>query len=1080
MHVVTTSTPSVNMTSTRVLIVEHDLVTADQLRRSLAIDPSGTVSSSTVATLSEALQMLERIHTDCVLLDLGLPDSSGLDALETILDRHPGVAVVVLTRRHNDQVAIDAVRLGAQDHLCTRDLTAHDLQRSVGYAVERTSARLAERRLTMLLNRAAEVVLVIDAEQTVTFASASVTAVLGYAVEEVVGEPCAFFTHPDDMGEIRAEVQRVLLDPEPPGAPFVVRALHTDGSLRWGEVTIANLLHDPAIGGLVLNIRDITERHNVTRELQAEHARRDAIVARSNDLAMFFEPDGTIAWASPATRTFFGVDPEEVVGMSGLELVHPLDQERVFADFASIEELGDHVTTEFRVFDVNGKVRWIEEIATNMLDEPTVGVIVGNLRDVTDRKATEEAVLFQARLLRAAGQAILAFDQVGTVLFWNVAATRTYGWTEHEALGRDVSTLLLAADGGEEQGEQLGSLLRGSGTWSGELRVRRKDGVTIPVHVTTTPLLNDDGELVATIGVSSDITERVELHRQFEQEHRRMSEAQASAQLGSLEVDLDTGEFSGSEELWRILGREPGSLSSLLGAVHPADHELVRRSLEEAVAGREGAECTHRIVRPDGELRWVVSRSSGFLHSDRHTISGTMLDITDRREAELAVEQLAYHDQLTGLANRMNVTGRLESELATAAATGATVAVAMLDVDQFKSINDALGHSAGDSMLKAVAHRLESALTPGELLARFGGDEFAVVHGGLGDSGVGDSGVGDGDGDGEVAAELGARLLAAFDQPIRLGQRGFKMSVSIGVALGHSGDTSDSLFLDADAAMYHAKATGRARVAVFDADLQVRSHRRRQVEVELHSALEREQFAVVFQPILDLATMHTSGFEALLRWTHPVLGSVRPDEFIPIAEETGMILPIGDWVLEQSLAQLAVWHRTANPASLPWVAVNLSARQIEQQDLVEHVARALADSAVPSEYLHMEITESILMESIDFSFERLVALRELGVRISIDDFGTGYSSLSYLKRLPIDTLKIDRSFIDGLGNDPDDTSIVQTIVSLATTLHLHVLAEGVENDTQLQALIELGCTYGQGFLWSPGVAPDAAGEWLSR
>ena len=1175
--------------TTHVLIVEDDRETAKWLHDALAETADGTVTTSHAVTMAEALAVLDRMHFDCVLLELGLHGTSDLDGLQIILDHVPGATVVVLTRRQNDPVASDAIRVGAQDHLCTHELSPHTLQRSVGYAVQRTRARLAERRLAMLLNRAAEVVLIIDAERVVTYASESIESVLGYPVDQVVGHPGAFFTHPDDLSSLRAVLMASILDPDAAPRPVVVRAVHADGTDRWGEVTVVNHLADPAIGGLVLNIRDITERHDITLQLEAEHAQRDAIVARSSDLVMFFESDGTITWASPATRSLFGVEPTELIGQNGMQQIHPLDRARVIAEFATITGVGDHVRTEFRILDAEGDVRWVEEIATNLVDDPTVGVVVGNLRDITDRRRAEEAVHFQARLLGAAGQAIVAYDDVGTVLYWNTAACDTFGWTEQEAIGEHVAELIPAVAGWEEKLLEILPLLRDAEDWSGEFRVHRKDGVQVPVEVSHTPLFDDDGGHLATIGVYSDITdrlqsettaallssivessndaifsndvdgsittwnssaadlyghtasevigchlrvlaapersaevaellarlalgesvtgvgtlcrhadgtdfhvsmsmsplldpsasvigastiardisERVELTRQIEEDRRRLAEAQASAMLGSFEIDLATGHVTRSAELYRILGREPGSLDGVdFDHIHHDDLEQVHDAFDRAIAGEAGVECTHRILRPDGEVRWVVSRSSGFTDGTPGRVGGTMLDITERREAELAIEHLAYHDALTGLANRTTVTTRLDDALVDAGASGHLVAVALIDIDQFKTINDTLGHSAGDTMLRAVARRLESAARPGETLARFGGDEFAVVRTHV-------------DGP-EACEELGERLLAAFTEPIPLGDRAFRVTISVGLALGHGGDTADAVFLDADTAMYHAKDTGRDRAAVFDQQLQVRSRRRRDVEDALRDALDLDQLSVVFQPVIDLATLHTSGFEALLRWNHPELGVLRPDEFIPIAEETGLILSIGEWVLRRSLRQAVEWHRLHEGGPVPWIAVNLSARQLEQVDLVDHVAAALHDSGLPAEYLHLEITESILMDTIEHSLERLLELRELGIRLSIDDFGTGYSSLSYLKRLPIDTLKIDRSFIDGLGTDPEDTSIVQTIMSLATTLHLRVLAEGVEDETQLQALIDLGCDYGQGFLWSHGVPPDLATPWIDR
>jgi len=799
------------------------------------------------------------------------------------------------------------------------------------------------------------------------------------------------------------------------------------------------------------------------------------------------------------------------------------------------------------------------------------------------------SVEFQARLLAAAGQAILATDPAGRVLYWNAAAEELYGWTRDEAVGAGIGSLVPAAAGWEDVARDTVAQVRQGRTWSGELWVQRKDGTTLPALVTFTPLHDDDGSLVANIGVSSDfserlrdeataaelsaivssssdaifsndldgrittwnraasrlfgydpdeiigehlrrlgtpemagaidailasvlagasvseaetvgrrvdgsvlnlsvtmspmrdrtstvvgastiardITDRVESDRRTEADHRRLIDAQASAMLGSFEVDLENGVITVSEEFWRIIGRPPhGEPFQDFSFVHVDDRARIEEALGRVIAGEASVECTHRVVRPSGEVRWVVTRSSRFRDPSDRLIGGTMLDITERREAELATEHLAFHDQLTGLSNRTSLTARLDRELADSARTGHRVAVALIDLDQFKVINDSLGHAAGDEVLKVAAQRLSASLVPGEQIARFGGDEFAVIRCGVVDV--------------EECNDLGARLLSSLDAPMSVEHREFQLSMSVGIAVSDPTDTADSMFRDADTAMYDAKESGRSRVAMFDESLRLRSRRRLDLGEELRTALERDELSVVFQPVIDLARSRTVGFEALLRWVSPTMGAIRPDEFIPIAEETGLILPIGDWVLQRSLAQIAQWRRARTEHTELWVAVNLSARQTESNDLVERVAAALDTAGVPASALHLEITESVLMDKIERSLETMTALRDLGIRLSIDDFGTGYSSLSYLKRLPVATLKIDRSFVDGLGTDPDDTSIVQAIVSLAHTLHLDVLAEGVETETQLRTLIELGCEQGQGFIWGPGLDAAQATEWLTR
>ena len=798
-------------------------------------------------------------------------------------------------------------------------------------------------------------------------------------------------------------------------------------------------------------------------ELQASQAMADSIVAHSSDLVMMFQADGTIEWASPAALTVFGMEPDDLIGQNGLALVHPDDQERVLTDFAGIPGIGDHVRTEFRVTRPDGIVVWVEETATNLLDQPDVGMVVANIRDITARRAAEDAARFRSTLLAAAGQAIVAIDTDGVVIYWNPAATSTYGWTAEEAIGSQIAEILPAVHGWEPIAEEIREKLRIGEAWSGEFKVLTRDGVALPVMLSDTPVYDDDGVRIATVGVSSDISEQVELHEQMEVDRRRLADAQASARLGSFELDFTTGEMTRSDELWRILGRQPGSKAGLdFDHVHPDDRDRVKIEFDRVVSEGGPAEVMHRIVRPDGSVRWVISRTSPFRNESSMLLAGTMLDITEQHEAELALAYQATHDVLTGLPNRSSLQDRLRSCFAGNRARWPQVAVAILDLDQFKNLNDTFGHVVGDQALRAVAQQLLSGLPNTDAIYRFGGDEFVLLREGV-------------DTD-EAAVEFGHAIAKAFALPISVGERAFQLTASIGVARSMPADTSESLLRDADTAMYQAKADGRARMVAFDARGRERAHRRSFLETELRDALQRDQLHLVFQPVVELDTLRVAGFESLLRWEHPDFGLVGPDEFIPIAEATGLIVPIGAWVLQRSLEQLALWLRDPDVRSDLWMAINVSARQLGQRCLVDLVDDLIHETGVDAAAVHLEITESVFVEGVINAVETITDLHQLGVRISMDDFGTGYSSLSYLNRLPINTLKIDRSFVQVLGPGAD-TSIVRAIAALSDSLDLDVVAEGIETEDQFEIIRELGCRFGQGFLWSRPLPPAHAMAW---
>jgi diguanylate cyclase (GGDEF)-like protein len=438
--------------------------------------------------------------------------------------------------------------------------------------------------------------------------------------------------------------------------------------------------------------------------------------------------------------------------------------------------------------------------------------------------------------------------------------------------------------------------------------------------------------------------------------------------------------------------------------------------------------------------------------------------IAVQRAAQMSRERehQALHDPLTGLPNRLLLADRIEHALARDTRSGGRLVLVFLDLDMFKVVNDGLGHTAGDALLVEVAHRLGSVVRAGDTLARFGGDEFAILFEDVPADEVGD---------------LATRVTSCLGDPFHFQGREVTVTASIGVARATAGATALSMLRDADAAMHRAKAAGRDRVVHFHTDMHHQDTARLDTEAELRLAVDRGELRAHYQPVLDVGTETILGVEALIRWQHPTRGLLPPSEFIPLAEETGLIVPLGAWILDHVLAQ-ARRVRDQYPAAADlWVAVNLSARQLHTPGLVDDIALALDRNRIPPAQLHLEITESVVMNNLDTTQDTLHGLRSLGVHLAVDDFGTGYSSLAYLKQLPVSTLKIDRSFITDLGNpDSTDWPIVDAITNLATALHLDVIAEGVETREQLHALRTLRVPAAQGYYWSrPKPARDLTG-----
>lgn len=686
----------------------------------------------------------------------------------------------------------------------------------------------------------------------------------------------------------------------------------------------------------------------------------------------------------------------------------------------------------------------------------------------------EELHGFLAGVVETIPLGVTISDIAGKILYANAAEARMHGYPVEELLGKDVRIFSPNKKWSPMSGSQLRRMKR----WTRESVNVSQDGRLIPVLLTSNALRDHEGRPVAILTISEEITERKRQDEALRQSEERYDIASRVVSDGLWDWDLKTNEIHFSRRWKGMLGFAEDEIGEYpyewWDRVHPEDQEGLKTEIADHIEGLSPLFTSeHRILHKDGKYRWFACRGLAVRDPSgiAYRVAGSQTDITARKIAEERLQHDAFYDGLTGLPNRALLVDRLARSLARARRHPTyRFAVLLLDVDRFKNVMDGMGQAAGDELLVGLARRLERAVRPGDTFARLGGDEFAMLADDIKDAD-----------DATIVAE---RIQSELAHPFQLlGQEVFT-TASVGIALnGPSHERPEDLLRDADTAMYRAKARGKARHEVFEATMHARVVHLLELESDLRRALERQELRLQYQPIISLITGRITGIEALLRWQHPKRGLVRPDDFIPLAEETGLIVPIGNWALRQACLQIRelaaieknVLHADDPPLA---VSVNLSAKQLTGGRLLDEIRSALAEADVPGHRLKLEITESVLMENAESAAAMLKNLRELDVQLHIDDFGTGYSSLSYLHHFPIDSLKIDQSFVKRMGK-ADDAEIVRTIVSLAHSLDMEVLAEGVETSDQLSRLRALKCDSGQGNFFSHPLDPSDVLELVS-
>jgi diguanylate cyclase (GGDEF)-like protein/PAS domain S-box-containing protein len=816
--------------------------------------------------------------------------------------------------------------------------------------------------------------------------------------------------------------------------------------------------------------RDISELKRTLEALRASEEQFSTAFRSSPGPATISTiAEGRLIEVNDAFVEITGHSREEALGRTTIELgvwADPRERQRMRA---VLERDGTVRNFEYTFRTRDGEFR-AGLFSADVIEVGGRRCLLALTNDVTERKRAEQALRESEEryrtILETIEESYYELDTAGRLTACNPAFERLLARPGPGLFGTSYREFTDATSQGRVHEALSEVYANGTPRRILDWGIKRGDGAVRRVEASLAPVRDASGWIVGYRGIARDVTERVRTEQALRASEERYALAARGANDGLWDWDLETQVMYFSPRWKAMLGHGETEIGAApeewFKRLHPEDEERVRKEIRSHLDYPSSHfESEHRILHRDGTYRWVLCRGVAERNGEdkARRMAGSMTDISERKWAEERLVHDALHDVLTALPNRalfMTLLGRSLARLRRR--KDYQFAVLFLDVDRFKVVNDSLGHMVGDQLLIEAARRLADCVRPGDTVARLGGDEFTILLEDIAGS--------------DDAIRIAARIQDEFASVFAIGPHEIFSSVSIGIALSSPHyQRPEEVLRDADTAMYRAKAHGKARHEVFDAAMHARVVSLLKLETDLRHALERQEFHLLYQPIVAAKTGTIAGFEALLRWRHPERGLVVPTEFIDLAEEMGLIVPIGEWVLWEACRQVRAWQLLVGDGVPLAASINLSPRQFAEPALVESVADALAITRFRAANLRLEITESVLMDRAEASVRVLHQFKELGVQVEVDDFGTGYSSLGYLHRFRLDALKVDRSFVSRLEVDPENREIVKTIVALGKNLGMAVVAEGVETAGQRAYLEKLGCDAMQGYLFAGPLDP---------
>ena len=929
--------------------------------------------------------------------------------------------------------------------------------------------RLAEHYRAMFENAAVGITHV-DLDGMLVDCNEKFCSMLGYSRYELAGKSIRDLTHPDDYETGKVLRDQLLLGDQQ-RASSEKRFVRRDGRTIWARRTMSVVRDQAGQPQHVIGVvEDITEQKAAEDSLRLSEETFRATFDQASVGIVVTGLDDRFLQVNDCYCRIVGYSPEELLQMNVVDVNLPENvPQALLTRRALIDGSAAPPVRERQLRRKNGTLVWVTVAASlvrGKRGEPIHFVSV--IQDITQEKLSEAR--YRATFDHAPVGIMHTAVAADRILSANATLAEMLGYTRDELMSMPAAELLDPGYVRADRHRYFERMLRGElQTYSSERLYRRKDGTDLWVHRTVSLVRDSSGNPDYFIRIVEDINERKLAERALQ-----ASEEQFRQLANNIPQAFWITDVRHSRTLYlspaaeQLLGHPVTELIGrprlLVKNVHKEDRRRVHAARRSASV--DGYDETYRVVRPDGTIRWVHDRAFPVRDAagNVYRIAGIAEDITDRRLAEERLMQLAHYDVLTSLPNRLLFYDRLRQALVQAKRNEWTVAVMLIDVDRFKNINDTLGHLVGDELLQQVSNRLMASVRAGDTVGRLGGDEFAIVLSNLATPQ-----------DGSLVAQ---KIMASFAAPFQLGGGAeIYVTASMGITLFPQDCTDqDSLIKNADTAMYRAKDGGRNTYRFYTPEMNARASELLGMESSLRRALDRDEFRIWYQPKVNLASGAVVGLEALLRWQHPDRGVVSPGDFMTVLEETGLIVAVGEWVIGTVCAQIDEWLRAGiDPGA---VAINLSARQFADREIGPKIKRILEAHQVEPGRIEFEITESSLMVHTEESSRTLEFLAKLGVGLSIDDFGTGYSSLGYLKRFPLDALKIDRSFVRDITTSPDDATITMAVISMAHSLGLKVIAEGVETRDQIGFLAAHGCDECQGYLFSLPLPAGECGHWL--